>query len=145
MTSRTPTLDHTSERLWSALVHLEESVDALTLCILQRNATPKEPPRPTSKPPSRAPTQSGADLYLGRMAKLETIISTLRDCLEAPAQALPDQAQRRNLRRIVHPELSGNADTAKRARVGRAARRYGLSFKEWVDRYGMVDKHPERP
>lgn len=56
---------------------------------------------------------------------------------------MPDAAKRRGLKRIVQPHLSGSADTAKRARVGRAARRYSLRFNEWVKRYGMVDMHPD--
>jgi len=131
-------------KFWNALVHLEEAVDDLSTRILKRTA---EPPARASRRASIKPkaSKSGddSDLYIERMKQLAKTVSILRDCLDAPAQDMPTQAKRRNLRRIVHPEIEGNADTALRARVGRAARRYGLSFNQWVQRYGLVDKHPD--
>lgn len=133
MTSRT---DPYSQRFWDALVRLEDAVDDLSTRILTRTAPP-------STSPPRASSKSGDALFLQRMAKLEDTVSTLRDCIDAPASNMPDNAKRRNLRRIVHPEIEGNAATALRARVGRAARRHGLSFSTWLERYGLVDKLPD--
>lgn len=137
MTSPAP--DRYSRRFWDALVQLESAVDDLSTRILKRTASPARKNRPP-----RAPSKTGDALFLERMAKLEDTVSILRDCLDAPASKMPSKAQHRNLRRIVHPELVGNADTALRARVGRAARRHGLSFSTWVERYGLVDKLPEQ-
>lgn len=135
---RASKLDPQSQRFWDALVELEVAVDELSTRILERT----EMPTKTSRNAKASENLEGSDLYLARLAKLSNTASILRDCLDADAQDMPEPAKRRSLRRIVHPELSGNADTALRARVGRAARRYGLSFKVWVERYGMVDKHP---
>ncbi len=145
MTRARASADRYSKRFWDALANLEEAVDDLSTRILKRTA---EPPNKTSRRASSqakaSKSQDDSDLYIERMQQLAKTVSILRDCLDAPAQDMPAQAQRRNLRRIVHPEIEGNADTAFRARVGRAARRYGLSFHEWVRRYGMTDKHPHQ-
>jgi len=41
-------------------------------------------------------------------------------------------------------EMTGNADTALRARVGKAAKRAGIPYKEWVARYGLDPSPPGR-
>ena len=40
--------------------------------------------------------------------------------------------------------MTGNADTALRARVGKAAKRAGIPYKEWVARYGLDPSPPGR-
>jgi len=137
--------DHYSQRFWDALDRLEHEVDDLSTRILKRTAEPSARASRQTSTTKTSKSQDDSDLFLERMAALAKTVSILRDCLDAPASDMPDPAKRRSLRRIVHPELEGNADTALRARVGRAARRYGLSFKDWVTRYGMVDKHPGPP
>ena len=149
MTKKRPSTDRYSQRFWEALVGLEEAVDDLSTRILARAAPPPE--TTNAQASSAHKTESGddpedsSDLYIQRMAKMQRTVSILRDCIDAPARDLPAPAKRRNLKRIVHPAIEATADTAKRARIGRAARRYGLSFKEWVRRYGFVDRHPHRP
>ena len=122
---------------------LPEAVDDLSTRILARAAPPPETAKVQAS--SAKEPEDSSDLYIQRMAKMQRTVSILRDCIDAPARDLPAPAKRRNLKRIVHPAIEANADTAKRARIGRAARRYGLSFKEWVRRYGLVDRHPHRP
>lgn len=39
-------------------------------------------------------------------------------------------------------EMIGNVDTALRARVGKAAKRAGIPYKEWVARYGLNPSPP---
>lgn len=136
--------DRYSQRFWDALDRLEHDVDDLSTRILTRTAEPPKTSRSPKASSSTSKTPDDADLFIERMTALSKTVSILRDCLDAPASDMPGPAKRRSLRRIVHPELEGNADTALRARVGRAARRYGLSFNEWVERYGMVDRHPDR-
>ena len=43
---------------------------------------------------------------------------------------------------MTSPVMTGNADTALRARVGKAAKRAGIPYKEWVARYGL---NPDPP
>jgi len=38
--------------------------------------------------------------------------------------------------------MIGNVDTALRARVGKAAKRAGIPYKEWVARYGLDPSPP---
>jgi hypothetical protein len=143
MTNARAPADPYSRKFWDALLGLEEAVDDLSTRILARTAAPapKTSKRGSSARASRSKDDS--DLYVERLRKLQRTVCILRDCLDAPAHQLPAAAQSRNLKRIVHPVVRGNADTAKRARVGRAARRAGMSFHAWVERYGLVDKLPE--
>jgi len=145
MTKKRPSADRYSQRFWDALVDLEDAVDDLSTRILARAAPPPETTDAQASSPEKPEPEDGSDHYIQRMTKMQRTVSILRDCIDAPARDLPAPAKRRNLKRIVHPAIEATANTAKRARIGRAARRYGLSFKEWVRRYGFVDRHPRRP
>ncbi len=46
--------------------------------------------------------------------------------------------KRAGRRRAVLP--AGNPETAARARVGKAAKKHGMTFDEWVALHGMADK-----
>ena len=142
MAKKPPQPDRYSQRLWKALDVLEHEVDDLSTRILTRTAEPPKTSPAKSKPKAKL---DDTDLFIERMNSLANTVSILRACLEAPASDMPDPAKRRGLKRIVQPHLSGSDDTAMRARVGRAARRYGLTFNEWIRRYGFVDKHPNTP
>lgn len=133
--------DRYSQRFWDALDRLEHEVDDLSTRILTRT-TDTRPKTKAGK--TKAKPLDDANQFIERMTALANTVVILRDSIDAPASDMPGPVQRRSLRRIVHPEIEGNASTAFRARVGRAARRYGLSFNEWVKRYGMVDRHPDR-
>jgi hypothetical protein len=135
-----PSSPEYSERFWVVLEELENEVSELGLRILKREGRPPSSPKASTKPAAGDDDHSPA--YLQRMKDLSRTVSTLRACLDAPAHSLPEAARRRNFKRIVHPIVEGNADTAKRARVGRAARRAGMTYRAWVQRYGMTDKLP---
>ena len=138
MASRRVQPDPYSRRFWDALDRLEHEVDGLSTRILKRTEAPPK----TARTAKASETQDDASLFIERIDALTKTVSILRESIDAPASELPAPAKRRKLRRIVHPEIYGDASTAHRARVGRAARRHGMSFREWVDRYGMVDKLP---
>ncbi len=145
-----------SEQFWAHLEELEDAVDALVSVVLAPRGSSPNPSSTSSSAPqaevhlptspnSPSSTSNSADHsseFWTRMRSLSNTLRTLHACLIAPANDLPEKAKRKNLKRLVHPVVQGSANTALRARVGRAAKRAGISFQSWVERYGMVDKRP---
>jgi len=76
--------------------------------------------------------------YWERLLAVEDKLNTLIELMLTPE--LPKKIKSKGLRRRVPP--IGSAATAQRARVGRAAKRHGMSYDTWVKSYGMVDKLP---
>jgi hypothetical protein len=78
-----------------------------------------------------------------RMEKMLTAIarqtSLLGNVLLAPPEA-PGAKGRPKLT-PVQRELE-NKRRAYRARIGRAAKRYGMTVEEWIERFGPVDRLP---
>ena len=79
--------------------------------------------------------RDGADGRDGRDGRGAVRRDALTEEFEAP-RASPRTPVRRSA------EMTGNADTALRARVGKAAKRAGVPYKEWVARYGLEPSPP---
>ncbi len=69
-----------------------------------------------------------------RLAGIEENIAKLYDALFKPTYELPNGVAKKA---AIVPST---AETALRARVGRAARNYGMTFDQWVGLHGMRDK-----
>ena len=86
--------------------------------------------------------QAVADSLAERFDYIDEQLLNLRELLSEP---MPTKAAADpGMRRSVAMRLSrGDADTAARARVGKAARRNGMSYKAWTTLHGPRETDPE--
>jgi hypothetical protein len=94
--------------------------------------------RSTAKRSTEYGPLEGDRELMDRMQAVEKQLALLVDALLKPD--VPKEIKAKGLKRRTAPVPT--AETARRARVGRAAKRYGMTYQEWVQRYGMVEKLP---
>ncbi len=74
-----------------------------------------------------------------RLTLLARQLSILGKVLLAP----PETPGARGRPKLTPAQVSAeNKRRTFRARIGRAAKRYGMSVDEWIDRYGAIDRLP---
>ena len=89
--------------------------------------------------PDRFSFTSTDEAILERLARIERTLDVLMARLFEPVSGA-DAPYSRGLRR--RGVVLANADTARRARAGRAAKRYGFSFSDWVVVFGEAERLP---
>ena len=81
---------------------------------------------------------SASDIPPALDERLEAIENMLRALTDSIFEKNEELKKKKNVRKklLITP---ANATTAQRARVGRVAKQYGLTYKEWVELHGMRD------
>ena len=68
-----------------------------------------------------------------RLANIEEMLTKLTDALFAPTKEL-------RKRGLTHHVLIGNPETARLARVSRAAKYYGMTVEQWTELHGERER-----
>lgn len=85
------------------------------------------------------------DTIARSVAALAADVSALREAVGILSRALldvPAPASRPRVKLSPAQKASDNKRRTYKARVARAAKRYGFTVEEWIERFGEVDRLP---
>lgn len=94
---------------------------------------------PTDRPPNLADLANRLATLEAKIDAIARATATLTMLLTAPP---PSGTGARQVKLTPAQRAEDNKRRAYKARVARAAKRYGLTLQEWVDTYGAVDRLP---
>ncbi|GAG69655.1 unnamed protein product, partial [marine sediment metagenome] len=77
--------------------------------------------------------------YAVRLERIEDQLSLLVEALTTPIDPPQLKAKGRKT------QAKSNKARCLRARIGRVAKRHGMTSEEWIGKYGLVDMLPEPP
>jgi len=93
----------------------------------------------TERPPNLADIASRLAALEAKIDSIGRAMATLTMLLTAPPAA---GASARQVKLTPAQRAEENKRRAYKARVARAAKRYGFTVEEWVETYGAVDRLP---